>query len=211
MKIQALELAKCAKLAYQISEILNLSLDIKQAFANTPRTIFAPSFADPFSLDAHPIDSGQWISSPLTVAKMTIALNAKNCDNVLEIGCGSGYQAAILSHLAHRIFSIERIETLANTAKARFKELGVNNVFVRFDDGNNGWSSYAPYDRILLSCGCVSVPERLFSQLKDGGILVAPVGQNQQQNIIKYTKFGDEITSQKLDVCEFVPLLSGRA
>lgn len=211
MKIQALESAKCAKLAQHLSEHLNITPAIMQAFAKTPRTIFAPSFADPFSLDAHPIEGGQWISSPLTVAKMTLALEAQGCDNVLEIGCGSGYQAAILSHLAHRVFSVERIEALASSAKARFKELGVNNVFIRFDDGNAGWSSYAPYERIVLSCGCAKVPDTLFRQLKDGGILVAPVGDGPKQKITKYKKNGDEISKSVLDDCEFVPLLAGRA
>lgn len=205
-----IESIKCARLAEQISQITTISNEVKSAIASISRTVFVPPFADAFSLDAHAIGSEQWISSPLTVAKMTQALDAAGCDKVLEIGCGSGYQAAVLSKIAKKVFTIERIENLANSAKARFKELEISNVFVRFDDGNVGWRSYAPYDRIILSCACASVPQTLFDQLKVGGILVAPVGQD-SQFIIKYTKTSSDIKSEILEPCEFVPLLSGRA
>ena len=89
------------------------------------------------------------------------------------------------------------------------KNLGINNVFIRFDDGNLGWRSYAPYDRIILSCFCQSVPQKLFDQLRDGGILVAPVAKDGKQYITRYKKSGDQISSQTLDECVFVPLLDG--
>lgn len=206
-----MEEIKCARLAEQIAGITKISNAVKNAIAKTPRSIFAPDFADAFSLEAHPIDGQQWISSPLTVAKMSQALNAQGCDSVLEIGCGSGYQAAVLALLARRVFSIERIESLATSAKARFKALEINNVFVRFDDGNVGWPSYAPFERIILSCACNSVPEALFKQLSDNGILVAPVNHGGTQYITKYEKRAQSISSTRLEPCEFVPLLNGRA
>ena len=134
----ALEKSKCTNMADEIGDILTLTPSLYKALCDTPREIFAPVTRHAYSLDAQPIGGNQWISSPLTVAKMTLALEAEDIDNALEIGCGSGYQAAILSHLAHRVFSVERIEKLASEAKKRFEALKIHNVHVRFDDGNVG-------------------------------------------------------------------------
>ncbi len=204
-----LESTKCQTMSDEIASLVQLSPMVYRAFINTPRTPFVPVSINAFKLDAHPIGSNQWISSPLTVAKMTMALEAENCDNILEVGCGSGYQAAILAKVARRVFSVERIEALANSAKSLMKNLGINNVFIRFDDGNLGWRSYAPYDRIILSCFCKSVPDRLFSQLKDDGILVAPVEKDGKQYITQYKKSNNQISSKIIDECVFVPLLDG--
>ena len=194
-----LERVKCQAMSDEIANLVELSPMVYSAFSNTPRTPFVPVSINAFKLDAHPIGGNQWISSPLTVAKMTMALKAENCDNILEIGCGSGYQAAILAKIARRVFSVERIEALANSAKSLMKNLGINNVFIRFDDGNLGWRSYAPYDRIILSCFCQSVPDRLFDQLKDDGILVAPVAKdNKQYNI--YINIFDECPD--IEICD---------
>ncbi len=206
-----IEKQKCTLLAERISQITKISTEVKNAIANTSRTAFVPPFADAFSLDAHAIGNEQWISSPLTVAKMSEALQPKGALSALEIGCGSGYQAAILAKIIKKVFTIERIENLANSAKARFKELGINNIFVRFDDGNVGWSSYAPFDRIIFSCACKEVPAAIFSQLKDGGILVAPVQNGSKQYITQFFKSKNNIRSVLLEECDFVPLLSGRA
>ena len=207
----ALEKSKCTNMADEIGDILTLTPPIYEALCNTPREIFAPVARRAYSLDAQPIGGNQWISSPLTVAKMTLALELNaDTDNVLEIGCGSGYQAAILSHLAHRVFSVERIEKLASEAKKRFEALKIHNVHVRFDDGNVGWKSYAPYDRILLSAAAQQVPQTLFNQLKNGGILVAPIKKDGKQFIVKFKKDArGEITQKALDECLFVPLLGG--
>lgn len=202
------EKISCEKMADEIADKIILSPRLYKAFCEVPRSIFMDVKNNPFSLDPQPINSAQWISSPLTVAKMTMALEAENCDNILEIGCGSGYQAVILSLLAHRIFSVERIENLAKLAKQRIKNLNINNVHIRHDDGNLGWQTYAPYDRILLSCACKEVPQSLFKQLKIGGILVAPVG-DKEQFITKFTKTNTNIRQEKLENCDFVPLLSG--
>lgn len=204
------ELVRCKKMADDIADKVMLTPMLYDAFCKVPRQDFVPMSKFAFDLGATPISANQWISSPVTVAKMTLALECEGCDNILEIGCGSGYQAAILSLLAHRIFSVERIEKLAVSAKERMKNLKINNVNIRFDDGNSGWKSYAPYDRIVLSCACSQVPQNLFNQLKDGGILVAPVGEGKEQKIIRFVKNGENIEKTELSSCEFVPLLSGR-
>ena len=208
----ALEKSKCVAMADEIGDILTLTPPLYKALCDTPREIFAPVAHRAYSLDAQPIGGNQWISSPLTVAKMTLALELNaDTDNVLEIGCGSGYQATILSHLAHRVFSVERIEKLASEAKKRFEALKIHNVHVRFDDGNVGWKSSAPYDRILLSAAAQQVSQTLFNQLKNGGILVAPIKKDGKQFIVKFKKDAHgEITQKALDECLFVPLLSGR-
>lgn len=206
-----LEKSKCTNMADEIADNVNLSPKLYKAFCETPREIFAPVRTHAYKLDAQPISGNQWISSPLTVAKMTLALEAENADNVLEVGCGSGYQAAILAHLAHRVFSIERIEKLALEAKARFEKIKIRNIHVRYDDGNNGWKSYAPYDRIMLSAATEEVPQNLFNQLKNRGILVAPVKKNGKQYIVKFQKdINGNIQESVFDECLFVPLLSGR-
>lgn len=207
-----LEQIKCKNLADAIADEVALTPALYDAIGSTPREIFVPIAARAYGLDAQPIQGNQWISSPLTVAKMTLALELDaDTDNVLEIGCGSGYQAAILSRLAHRVFSVERIEKLASEAKKRFEALKIRNVHVRFDDGNVGWKSYAPYDRILLSAAAEQIPQALFNQLKNGGILVAPVKKDGGQFIVKFKKDASgEITQKTLDECLFVPLLSGR-
>ena len=207
-----LEQIKCKNLADAIADEVALTPALYDAIGSTPREIFVPVAAHAYGLDAQPIQGNQWISSPLTVAKMTLALEIDaDTDNVLEIGCGSGYQAAILSRLAHRVFSVERIEKLASEAKKRFEALKIHNVHVRFDDGNVGWKSYAPYDRILLSAAAEQIPQALFNQLKNGGILVAPVKKDGGQFIVKFKKDANgEVTQKTLDECLFVPLLSGR-
>ena len=207
-----LEQIKCKNLADAIADKVALTPALYDAIGSMPREIFVPVAAHAYGLDAQPIQGNQWISSPLTVAKMTLALELDaNTDNVLEIGCGSGYQAAILSRLTHRVFSVERIEKLASEAKKRFEALKIRNVHVRFDDGNVGWKSYAPYDRILLSAAAEQIPQALFNQLKNGGILVAPVKKGDEQFIVKFKKDASGgITQKTLDECLFVPLLSGR-
>lgn len=198
-------------MADEITDYLSLEPFIYEAFSLTPREIFVPHGMQrhAYKLDALPMAANQWISSPLTVAKMTTALELYDIDNVLEIGCGSGYQAAILSHIVRRVFTIERIENLLKEAKTRFGELNIRNIHARFDDGQRGWKSYAPYDRILLSASAKDIPKSLFEQLKDGGILVAPIEKNSKQIITKFTKNGDKITKELLDECIFVPIKDG--
>jgi len=145
----------------------------------------------------------------LTVAKMTEYLFPRGADRVLEVGCGSGYQAAVLSHLFRGVFTIERIESLILEAKKRFRDLGINNVHTRTDDGQNGWIQYAPYDRILFSASATSIPQKLIDQLAPDGIIVAPMQKGKKQVITRFTKIGNSLQAEELEECSFVPVLSG--
>ena len=207
----SIHMHKCEELAREINAVFPLSPEVQNAIAQTQREIFVPrGFKHhAYKLDALPLSSNQWISSPLTVAKMTEALAPQGADSVLEIGCGSGYQAAVLSKLFRRVFTIERIEKLLIEAKERFRELGLTNINTRFDDGNRGWRTYAPYDRILFSASAKEPPIALFDQLVDGGILVAPIEENGQQVITRFIKNGNKIKVQKLESCLFVPVKTG--
>ena len=202
---------KTARLAKECHEKFKLSDEVRNAIAKTSREEFVPvGFKhNAYKLDALPIGSSQYISSPLTVAKMTEYLQPKGADRVLEVGCGSGYQAAVLSHLFRGVFTIERIESLMLETKARFRKLGVLNVHTRTDDGQNGWAQYAPYDRILFSATAKKIPQKLFEQLADGGILVAPVQKGSKQIITRYKKVGTHIEEKELEECDFVPVLDG--
>jgi protein-L-isoaspartate(D-aspartate) O-methyltransferase len=184
---------------------------VKKAFLDVDREQFvAAGFKHlAYKLDALPIQAEQFISSPLTVAKMTQHLELKGVDSVLEIGCGSGYQAAILSRIVRRVFTIERIEPLLREAKERFKTLELNNIFTRYDDGQRGWKEYAPYERIIFSATADKVPEILFEQLAEGGILIAPINQDGLQIITRYYKRHGRVTSETIEPCLFVPVLSG--
>lgn len=185
---------------------------VKQAFLEVNRKLFVPTGLGhiAYQLDALPMQQNQWISSPLTVAKMTQRLEVQGADSVLEIGCGSGYQAAILSKLCRRVFTIERIDSLLKEAKERFRKEGINNIFTRFDDGQRGWKAYAPYDRILFSATAKQIPEVLFEQLAEGGILLAPMEQDGLQILTRFYKRNGKITSESIEPCLFVPIMDGR-
>jgi len=202
---------KTAHLAEDCHKRFALSPEVKSAIAKTDREAFVPiGFRhSAYKLDALPIGGAQYISSPLTVAKMTEYLEPKGADKILEIGCGSGYQAAVLSHLFRGVFTIERIEPLMIEAKARFRAMGISNVHTRTDDGQNGWVQYAPYDRILFSATAKAIPQKIFEQLRDGGILIAPVQKGNKQIIMRYKKSGSSIEERELEACDFVPILDG--
>lgn len=199
------------KLAEAIHARFAISDNVFSAIASTNREKYVPNGfrQHAYRLDALPIGAAQWISSPLTVAKMTEYLQCDRADRVLEVGCGSGYQAAVLSHLFRGVFTIERIASLMAEAKVRFRAEGIVNVHTRTDDGQNGWRAYAPYDRILFSASATAVPPALFDQLASGGILVAPMEREGVQKIVRYTKRGERVSEEVLDQCEFVPVLNG--
>jgi protein-L-isoaspartate(D-aspartate) O-methyltransferase len=196
----------------KIDRVFPLEPNVKEALLSVDREIFVSDIFKhlAYSLDALPMDNEQWISSPLTVAKMTQYLEPNGCDSVLEIGCGSGYQAAVLSKLFRRVFTIERIDSLLQEARGRFRELGISNINSKFDDGNRGWSSFAPFDRILFSAAPKEIPQVIFDQLADGGILVAPVEEYGLQTITRFYKRGGKITSEVIETCYFVPVVEGR-
>lgn len=202
---------KTARLASECHNQFTLSPQVKQAIANTNREAFVPSGFrhSAYKLDALPMGAAQWISSPLTVAKMSEYLCPKGADRVLEVGCGSGYQAAVLSHMFRGVFTIERIESLMVQAKERFRKLEINNIHTRTDDGQNGWIQYAPYDRILFSATAKEIPAKIFEQLSEGGILVAPMQKGTKQIIVRYKKIAGSITKEELEACDFVPVLDG--
>ena len=202
---------KTARLANECDAKFKLSEEVKNAIASTNREAFVPAGFrhNAYKLDALPIGADQYISSPLTVAKMTEYLFPRGADRVLEVGCGSGYQAAVLSHLFRGVFTIERIEPLILEAKKRFRALGINNIHTRTDDGQNGWIQYAPYDRILFSATAKEIPAKLFEQLSEGGILVAPLQKGNKQVITRFIKNGGRIEEEELEDCDFVPILDG--
>jgi protein-L-isoaspartate(D-aspartate) O-methyltransferase len=204
-------LIKTTRMAEEISKKFPLRDTIRNAIIQTNREAFVPLSMrhNAYRLDALPIGAQQYISSPLTVAKMTQYLSPEGCDNVLEIGCGSGYQAAVLSRVFRRVFTIERIESLLLEAKERFRSLKHGNIHTRTDDGQNGWEQYAPFDRILFSASARAIPQKLFDQLKEGGILIAPMERGREQIITRFTKQAGKIMEDSLEICDFVPICDG--
>jgi protein-L-isoaspartate(D-aspartate) O-methyltransferase len=179
-----------------------------------PREAFMlPSFATTAYADqAMPIACGQTISQPYVVAYMTEQLEVKRDHRVLEVGTGSGYQAAILSELAGAVYSIERYRTLADGARATLQRLGYDNVTVIAGDGLAGLPVHAPYDRIIVTAAAETVPEALIEQLAEGGIMILPRGKHDgAQRIVKLTRREDGVTQQELIWVRFVPLLPGQA
>lgn len=153
------------------------------------------------------IGEGQTISQPYMVAIMTELLELRGSEKVLEIGTGSGYQAAVLSGLSKEVYTIERIPALAEKAKMRFSALGYRNIHASTGDGTLGLPEYAPFDRILVTAASPGVPEPYIMQLADGGIIVAPVGERFSQQLIVLKKQKDGITEQHQTSCVFVPLV----
>jgi protein-L-isoaspartate(D-aspartate) O-methyltransferase len=183
------------------------------AIERTPRNIFVPERFQDHAFDdrALPIDCGQTISQPLIVGLMTQLLRVDDRCKVLEIGTGSGYQAAILSRLSRRVYTIERYRTLAKEAEARFASLRLTNITTRIGDGTKGWPEQAPFDRIIVTAGAPIRPDTLLSQLKPGGIAVVPVNNDSgTQTLIRYTRIetGELDENAIMDV-RFVPLVDG--
>lgn len=161
---------------------------------------------------ALPIGQSQTISQPWIVARMTEALlDGGQPQKVLEVGTGSGYQAAILSHLVPTVFTVERIDELLKFARRRFHALRLNNIYVRYADGHLGWPSQAPFDGIMVTAVALSIPEDLLDQLGIGGLLVIPVERNGQQRLIAVRRTEDDFEETDLGGVVFVPLLSGLA
>jgi len=161
---------------------------------------------------ALPIGQSQTISQPWIVARMTEALlSVGKPKKVLEVGTGSGYQAAILSHLVPTVFTVERIDELLKLARRRFHRQRLNNIYVRYADGHLGWPSQAPFDGIIVTAAAMSVPEELLEQLSMDGLLVIPIEKNGQQRLITMRRTEDGFEESDLGAVVFVPMLSGLA
>lgn len=182
---------------------------VLDALAAVPRAEFVPEHHRGAAYDdvALPIGHDQTISQPLVVALMTQALELRPTDRVLEVGTGSGYQAAVLRRLAAHVDTVERIPALAEQAAALLQDLGVDRVEVHTGDGTLGWPDGAPYDAVVVTAGGPVVPGPLLDQLADGGRLVAPVGPRHAQELVRVRRTGDLTESEDLGPVAFVPLL----
>lgn len=185
--------------------------EVLAAMEQVPRENFVPPALREHAYEnaSLPIAMEQTISQPYIVARMTAALQLTGRERVLEIGTGSGYQAAILSFLCRRVYSIERLRPLLVEAETRFRQLKITNVTTKVGDGAKGWPEGAPFDRIILTCAPPSIPVSLLNQLKTGGIMVAPEGRDRSQNlvIVRRTEAGFE--KQDMLPVKFVPLIEG--
>jgi protein-L-isoaspartate(D-aspartate) O-methyltransferase len=187
---------------------------VLKALLQVPRHLFLSHRAGPeaYSDHAMPIGFSQTMSQPYMVAYLAEKLALVGDEAVLEIGTGSGYQAAVLARLARRVYTIERIPELASEADARFKTFGINTIYTKIGDGAPGWVEMAPFDRILLTAAATDVPQDLLAQLADNGFLLGPVvGAGGRQEIVKLARSGDKFGLERLRPCTFVPLVRARS
>lgn len=187
---------------------------VLDAIAQVPRERFVSPHMAKHAYDDNPlpIGEGQSISQPLIVAMMTEAMALTGDERVLEVGTGSGYQAAVLARLAREVVTVERFPNLADSARERLASLGIDNVTVQVsEDGPIGWPEGAPYDAVLVTAAAPYVPQALLDQVKDGGRIVIPVGPREQQELLVVTRRGDGISRKSLGGCRFVPLIGSQA
>jgi protein-L-isoaspartate(D-aspartate) O-methyltransferase len=182
---------------------------ILSAMAAVPRHSFVPSerISDSYADSPLPIGEDQTISQPFMVAAMATALTLRDSDRVLEIGAGSGYQAAVLSLLAREVIAVEVRPRLAAIARERLRRLGFTNIRIEEGDGSLGLPGSMPYDAILVSAGAPAIPEPLFEQLAEGGRIVAPIGDTDAQQVVRIVKNGGQALRERLCHCRFVPLI----
>ena len=185
--------------------------DVLSAMERVPRELFVPTALSQHAYEnaSLPIALDQTISQPYIVARMTAALELTGRERVLEIGTGSGYQAAILSFLCRRVYSIERLRPLLVEAENRFRKLRITNVTSKFGDGAKGWPEGAPFDRVILTCAPPEIPATLLNQLKTGGIMVAPEGRDREQSLVVIRRTEEGFERRQLLPVRFVPLVEG--
>lgn len=187
------------------------------AIERTPRELFVENAFEgqAYENNALPIECGQTISQPYVVAFMTMKLEVTDRMKVLEVGTGSGYQAAVLARLCRRLYTIERYRTLLKEAQKRFDTLGLTNLTAKVGDGTKGWPEQAPFDRIILTAAAPSMPETIIAQLKTGGIAIIPIdvpaADGGGQLLVKITKTDDGYEREDLLPVRFVPMVEGVA
>jgi len=185
---------------------------VLRAVESIPRELFVPATFQDRAYENIPLPIGraQTISQPFIVALMTQMLQVEDKHSVLEIGTGSGYQAAVLSRLCRRVFTLERHQTLLQEAQGRFAALRIHNITSRFGDGTKGWPEAAPYDRIIVTAAAPELPLRLAAQLRDGGVMIVPVGpERRDQRLLRVRRHGDGHDVEELGEVRFVPLVRG--
>ena len=180
-----------------------------EAMGRVPREAFVPpGLAErAYEDNPHPIGEGQTISQPFIVGLMVAALDLRRSDKVLEVGTGSGYQAALLAEMAGEVITVERLESLADSAKEALSRLGYDNVQVIHTSTGLGWPAEAPYDAIMVAAAAPRLPKGLLDQLADRGRMVCPVGTLEAQELLKVTKSGASHSVRSLGACRFVPLI----
>ena len=183
--------------------------EVLAAFYDVPRHLFISEALRDQAYGDYPLPIGeqQTISQPYIVAEMTQALELKQDDRVLEIGTGSGYQAAILSKIAYRVYSVERKRALYLQARALFDKLQFHNIVTKCADGTKGWREESPFDAIIVTAGAPEIPDVLVKQLVEGGRLVVPVGNQHTQELIKIYRFKNKVQQTSLGGCRFVKLV----
>ncbi len=185
---------------------------VLDAIRNIPRHIFVDEAlaSRAYEDTALPIGLGQTISQPFIVARMTeILMQNYSVKKVLEIGTGSGYQTAILASIVDQVYTVERIQSLQSKARQRLRELKLKNIRFKFDDGILGWPEHAEYDVVIVTAAPTSVPPELLAQVKIGGRLIIPAGEDGQQTLYLLEKSAEGINQSQLDAVQFVPLLGG--
>ena len=199
------------RLILELRELGIANSEVLSALETIPREKFIPlNYRNQaYENIALPIGDNQTISQPYVVAKMTELLEVNNNHKVLEIGTGSGYQCAVLSKLARRIYTIERIKNLHDKSSKIFKELHITNIVSKYEDGNNGWVEQIPFDRIIFTAATENITDRIFSHIKEDGIIVCPIIRDNRQVIIKYKRKNNKLISQEFDDVLFVPNLKG--
>lgn len=183
---------------------------VLKAISQTPRELFLDNALahKAYENTALPIGQGQTISQPYIVARMTELLLQHQPQKVLEVGTGSGYQAAILAQLVPELCTVERIKALQIQARQRLKRLDLHNVSFKYGDGWLGWLNRSPYNGIMVTAAAAKVPEALLSQLAEGGVLIIPVGEETQQ-LMRITRHSDRFSSEVIETVKFVPLVNG--
>ena len=205
--------ARKIRLIMQLRKKGITNTNVLSAIEKVPRENFIlETFLDKAYEDsALPIEEGQTISQPFIVALMTQALCLDRKSKILEIGTGSGYQAAVLSHICRRVFTIERFESLLRSAQLKFKSCNIHNIVTKHGDGYLGWPEQAPFDRIIVTAASKSIPEELTSQLRDNGLMVIPLeDQEKKQKIFIVRKTKNNYFKEPLVPVKFVPLVEGK-